>query len=118
MPKRYNTSIEVRNDKIWITFEDPIDMDNYKAVEEAILYAIKKNKEEKVILDLSKTMTLFSSGIGVILRIHSFASQYKRKMILVNISPRVLEAFKTTGLDQMFTIFPNSQELDTTDPKQ
>ena len=111
MPKSFNTTIEERMGFIWITFNDSIYMDNYKAIEDEIFHKIKSEAPKSIVLDLSKTSALFSSGIGLILRLHSFVEKYNKKIFLVNVSQKVSDSFVTTGLNAVLTIFPTEKEF-------
>jgi len=111
MPKSYNTTIDERMGCIWITFNDSIDMDNYKAIEDDIFYKIKNESPKNIVLDLSKTTVLFSSGIGLIVRLHSIVEKDNRKIFIVNVSQKVSDSFVTTGLNAVLTIFSNEEEF-------
>ncbi|MGD9201716.1 MAG: STAS domain-containing protein [Chitinispirillia bacterium] len=111
MPKSFNINIEEKIGCIWITFNDSIDMDNYKLIEDEIFHKIKSDTPRNIVLDLSKTSALFSSGIGLIIRLHSFVEKFNKKIYLVNVSQKVSDSFIMTGLNAVLTIFSTEEEF-------
>ena len=69
MGKSYTTSVEQRHGCLWITLPDSIDMDNFLKIEERIMPELEKAPQE-VVLDFSRTKALFSSGIGLVVRLN------------------------------------------------
>lgn len=111
MAKSFHTSVENRMDHIWITFKDSVDMDNYKKVEDSIFLQLKKENIQDIVVDLSETSTLFSPGIGVIMRIHNFAKQNNRKLFIVNVSEKLNEVLIFSSLDRILKIYPSEKEF-------
>jgi anti-anti-sigma factor len=112
MAKTFHTTIENRMGHIWITFVDSVDMDNYQKIEDNIFHQIKKNDLRDIVVDLSKTSTLFSSGLGVLMRLHSFASENKKEVFLVNVSTKLNEVLKFSSLDRVMKVFPTVEEFE------
>lgn len=106
MSKSFNTSIEERHGCLWITIKDSIDMDNYRSIEEDIFQQIKDNSSNSVVIDLSKIPALFSSGVGVIMRIHSLSKEHNKDLYLVNANDKVEDVMETMGLDSVLKIYP------------
>ncbi len=111
MSKSYNTSIENRSGCLWTTFKDSIDMDNHKVIEDSVFQKIKECTSQDVVIDLSKTTALFSSGVGVIMRIHSIAQDHHKKLSLVNVSDKVRDGLETMGLDRVLSIYSTTNEF-------
>ena len=111
MSKSFNTSIENHLGCLWITFNDSIDMDNYKFIEESVFQKLAGVGTPNVVIDLSKTAALFSSGVGVIMRIHSLAKEHNKKLSLVNVSSKVQDGLETMGLDRVLSIYSNTDEF-------
>jgi len=63
--------IENKSDFTWVTLPDSINMDTYKTLEENIQARLDSGNV-RVVLDLSKTNNLFSSGLGLIIRIRKW----------------------------------------------
>lgn len=109
MSKSFNTEVEERQGCLWITFKKSIDMDNYKIVEEGIFTEITKTTSHKVVLDLSKTPTLFSSGVGTVMRMHTVINENNKEFYLVNVNERVQEGFETMGLDTVLKTYATQE---------
>ncbi len=111
MSKSFNTDVEEHHGCLWITFKDSIDMDNYRSIEETIFQKITETNSQKVVLDLSKTPTLFSSGVGTVMRMHTVIKDHNKDFFLVNVNDRVQEGFETMGLDTVLKTYPSHKEF-------
>ncbi len=109
MSKSFNTEVEERQGCLWITFKDSIDMDNYQIIEEGIFKKITETNSHKVVLDLSKTPTLFSSGVGTVMRMHTVIQENNKDFYLVNVNDRVQEGFETMGLDTVLKTYSSPE---------
>ena len=112
MAKTFNPSIEERLGSLWITFKDQIDMDNYKTIEDSITQIIQESDLQKVVIDLSKTTALFSSGLGVIMRMHLLAKENNKEIFIVNASDRMLEGLEAMNLDKVLTIYSTTEKFE------
>ena len=88
-------------------------MDNYKSIEQDIFEHIKKASTTSVVIDLSKIPALFSSGVGVIMRIHSLSKEHNKDLYLVNVNNKVEEVMETMGLDSVLKIYPDEESFKT-----
>ncbi len=113
MIKTSNILVKKRLGCLWITLNNPIDMDNYKTIEDNIFMKIDEYSPNSfdLVLDLSKTVALFSSGLGVIMRIQRYAMEHKKKFFLVNVSEKVHEGLCNVGLDKILNIYPSIEAL-------
>lgn len=111
MTKPGNISIVAKDQCLWITFQSPIDMDNRDAVEESIFLQLQANIGHTIVIDLSKTEVLFSSGLGLIMRMKKFADDHQAKIFLVNISEKVHEGLLNVGLHKILPLCTNEEEL-------
>jgi anti-anti-sigma factor len=112
MPKSFNMVVDERDGFLWITFNDSIDMDNHKNIEESIFQKIQQTTARYIVIDLEKTTALFSSGVGVIMRIHGKVQEYNKKLYLVNVQEKVAEGLEIMGLDQTLNIFASAGLLE------
>ncbi len=110
MPKAFTTQIEERDGAVWIILPDSIDMDNYRRIEENIEPQLTR-KPLKVVLDFSKTTALFSSGLGLIIRIKKRIDELGGQLFLLCISKKMEEGFSNVGLDKVFTICRSPEQL-------
>jgi anti-anti-sigma factor len=110
-----NGSLELKiEDKlgcVWITLPDSIDMDTYRNIEGAIV-ARRPDNAACVVLDLSETKNLFSSGIGLIIRVRKQVVESKGLFVLVNVSRKVRKIFETVKLEKIFTMYSTDVEFE------
>lgn len=111
MSKSFNITVQEHLGSLWIIFTDSIDMDNYKLIEETIFQNIQDTISDRVVIDLSKTQALFSSGVGVIMRIHSLSKEHNKTLYLVNVNDKVQEGMETMGLDSVLKIYSSTKEF-------
>ncbi len=109
MTKSFTISIEEKHGCLWITFKDAIDMDNYKSIEDSLFTAITMSPIQNVVCDLSQTVALFSSGIGVIMRMNKIVSDNAKKLHFVNVSEKVQEGLEIMGLDNILNIYTSNE---------
>ncbi|MFP4416342.1 MAG: STAS domain-containing protein [Chitinivibrionales bacterium] len=110
MPKAFATQIEQRDGVVWIILPETIDMDNYRHIEEMIEPELTR-RGIQVVFDFSKTTALFSSGLGLIIRIKKQIDELKGKLFLLCVSRKLEEGFSNVGLDKVFTICRSREEL-------
>jgi len=112
MAKTFNPSIEEKQGCLWITFKESIDMDNYKSIEDSVSSHIKESNLSKVVIDLSQTITLFSSGLGLLMRMHLLAKDNNKKIYIVNASDKMREGLETMNLDKILSIYPTTEAFE------
>jgi len=108
MKKSYTTRVEKRHGRLWIMLPDSIDMDNYQKIEENIMGEIEHEPQD-VVLDFSRTKTLFSSGIGLIVRLKKRVNEKGLNLSLVSIGNKIKEGLENVGLHNVFEIFPSEE---------
>jgi len=110
MGKSYTTHVEDRHGCLWVILPDSIDMDNYLQIEERILPELEKSPKD-VALDFSHTKALFSSGIGLVVRLNKQIADKKQKIYLVNIERKIKEGLENVGLDMAFPMYPTEEDF-------
>lgn len=75
-------------------------------VDELKIEAVKiiESGEKKIVLNLSKTNYIDSSGIGKLLFINKKLITNGGKMEIINITPTLLDFFETLAIDKIITI--------------
>ena len=110
MPKSSNTQITIEKDFIRITPCETIDMDNSRLIESRFM-AEYEGKNLDVLFDLSETTALFSSGVGLILRIYNRVKERGHSLSLVNVDPKTCEALDNMGITRVVEIFPTEADI-------
>ncbi len=109
-------SVDQRNDWIWVTLPDAVNMDNYQKIEcrvETMLF-----EGCRIAIDLSRTRNIYSSGFGMIVRIKKMVDGRRGSMCLVNSSPKTLEAFEAVGLTRLMDVYSEGDSLEFMQNKQ
>ena len=112
MAKTFNPTIEEKQGCLWITFKESIDMDNYKAIEDSVSLNIKESTFQKIVIDLSKTITLFSSGLGLLMRMHLLAKDNNKIIYIVNATDKMREGLEAMNLDKILSIYPTTEAFE------
>ncbi len=112
MAKSFHTSIATKGGRLWVVFKDQIDMDNYKQIEESISIHFNKGENKDIVVDLQETRTLFSPGIGLLMRLHGMATANQGKLFLVNVSDKLREVLTFSSLDKVLGIFTTAEEFE------
>jgi anti-anti-sigma factor len=95
----------------WIILPNCITMDNYTFVGERIHAAISR-ENMRVVLDLSNTNNLYSSGLGLIIRIRKQVCELNGAVYLVNVSRKIRTIFESVHLDKIFPMYSTDTEFE------
>ena len=110
MAKSFTTIVETRHECLWIVLPETIDMDNYLSIEQRIEPEIQGTPRD-LALDFSRTKNLFSSGIGMVVRLKKRVDEIGRKLFLVSIDKKIVEGLENVGLERVFEIFPTEENF-------
>jgi anti-anti-sigma factor len=103
--------VENRHGFLWVVLPDSINMNDCREIESAI----EKNlngKEYRVVLDLSETVNVFSSCLGLMIRIRKVVHEKNGVVCLVNVSERIRNLFFTINLDKVFPVYATDTEFE------
>lgn len=108
-----NVSIEQRLGYLWIALPDTINMDNYKKVESEIdAHITGDSSHDRIVLDFCNTKSLYSSGIGMMIRLRRRLGDQKGFICCVNVSKKIRELLETVRLDMLFPIYATDVEFE------
>ncbi|UTC66508.1 MULTISPECIES: STAS domain-containing protein [unclassified Treponema] len=91
-----------------LTVEGTVNLYTSGDFEKKVYSAIKDND---VILDLSKVISLSSSGIGVLMSAHNDGEDNGHKLYILNPAKDVKMALDTTGFSDVFNIIHSVDEI-------
>ncbi|MCX7726157.1 MAG: FapA family protein [Chitinispirillaceae bacterium] len=111
MENNKGVKIMERNGMLWITLPDAITMYNIKEIEEEIGKNLRDRKDY-VVLDLSNTHALYSSGLGMMIRVRRFVVNREGVVYLVNVSENIYEMLSSMNLDKIFPIYKTDVEFE------
>jgi anti-anti-sigma factor len=100
-----------KNGFLWITMPDSITMDNYVKIEEEIVDAIG-GPNTRIVLDMAATRNLFSSGLGLLIRLKKHLDETKCTLSLVNVSHRLQDILAAVNLDKLFSVYATDVEFE------
>jgi len=95
---------------LWIMLPDSIHMDNYKRIESEIEERLAGH--ERIVLDFTATKSLYSSGIGMMIRMRRTVAERKGFICCVNVSEHIRTLLTTVNLDRLFPIYATDVEFE------
>lgn len=96
---------------LWIRIPE-ISMFNYERVESRILHEIDKSHTRSVVVDLSDTVRLYSSGIGLLIRVRRHIAEKGGSFYVVNISDECLTQLKAANLHKILSLYQTQAEFE------
>lgn len=106
-----NISVEIRHGFIWVILPDTVTMDNYKLIEDKIRGKLT-GKNDRVALDFSDTENIYSSGIGLLIRLHKLITESGGSFVLVNVSEKMRTLLREVNLDMVISIYATDVEFE------
>jgi anti-sigma B factor antagonist len=71
---------------------------------------VDQDGHQRILLNFSKVEYLSSAALGKLVVLRKKVESVKGKLALCDIDENIFEAFKITGFDRIFKIFPDEQE--------
>ncbi len=107
-----NGSVRVENKlgSIWVIMPDAISRDDYREIETHIGGFVTDEKN-RLVLDLAETNNIYSSGLGLLIRLNKLVADKNGAMYLVNVSPALRELLAMVNLDKYFLIYETDIEF-------
>jgi len=107
----HDLNVSMKNGYLWITLPDSINMDNYTRIEDQIGKALA-DAATSVVLDMAGTHNLFSSGLGLLIRIKKRLDEKNANLFLVNVPFKIREILGAVHLDKLFTMYATDVEFE------
>jgi anti-anti-sigma factor len=104
-------AIEQRMGYTWVTLPDTITVHNYSDVEADIMRRCAGTGGH-VVFDLSRMQTIYSSALGILIRIRKELGEKGGVVCLVNVSRPILKLFGSLNLDKLFPIYLTDVEFE------
>lgn len=111
MTQPNQVQIENRRQFIWITLPRELNMDNCQDIEKQIIERLQI-KNPKVVIDCCNIQYVYSSGIGLLIRIRNFIVKNEGSFWLVNVSKACRENFLSLRLEKILSIFATDVEFE------
>lgn len=103
--------IEKRNRFLWVTLPENISIYDYAAIESSIVQRLA-GKADEVVFDLTRVRVLYSSGIGILVRIHKRLDKGGGKIYIVNVARSIMEMLAQLHLDKIFAVHATDVEFE------
>jgi anti-anti-sigma factor len=103
--------VERRQGFIWAKLPESLTVDNYISIENAIRPFLTGTNDH-LVLDFALTNHVYSSGIGMLVRLHKMVAQTKGSFNLVNVTEKLRGLFAEVRLDRIFKIFATDVEFE------
>jgi anti-sigma B factor antagonist len=95
--------IEKQADGVVVVLGGDIDLHHSPALH-AALADVAGERPKRLVLDLREVPYMDSSGVGTLVEVFRRVRDYKGKLVLFGMNPRVRSVFEITKLDKFFTI--------------
>jgi len=95
----------------WIEFPDLSEMEHCRITESSVDELLSQGKN-KIVGDMSRMEHLYSSAIGLMIRLQKKIQTSGGVMCLVNVSQRLREMFTTINLHKIFPIYATDVEFE------
>uniref|UniRef100_A0A7V4NGA5 Anti-sigma factor antagonist n=1 Tax=Fervidobacterium pennivorans TaxID=93466 RepID=A0A7V4NGA5_FERPE len=100
----------VLGDVIKFILPDELELTNAQQIKKTIYEEAFEKGFKKVILDLSKTKYIDSTGLGVMVAIHKQALMNAGAVVFLNLDSNIKGLLKMTALDRILNIYDNEKE--------
>ncbi|MBF0502217.1 MAG: STAS domain-containing protein [Candidatus Riflebacteria bacterium] len=77
---------------------------------DTLFQELLKNENKKIVLDFSQTEFINSKAIGIILKTLGSLRKCGGDMVVVNVSPQILQVFQLLTLDKIMKFFPTMSD--------
>lgn len=104
-------SIEKRDDYLLVKAPHSVSMDNYEHIEDDIVSALTPDVE-RLVIDLLNTEQVYSSGIGLLLRLRKKMVDSGGAICLVNVSPRCRALLDSVHLSDIMAVYSTDVEFE------
>ncbi|MBN1757040.1 MAG: STAS domain-containing protein [Chitinispirillaceae bacterium] len=111
MMNQNELEIKEKASYLWITLPDAITMYDNKEIEQKIGERLRDRKDH-VVLDFSHTRAVYSSGLGLMIRIRRFVTERGGTLSLVNVSERLYDMFRALNIEKVFPIYTTDVEFE------
>jgi anti-sigma B factor antagonist len=89
---------------------DGLDSTVFDRLNEDLLHVFDPKANSRWVLDLANVAYLGSAALGLMVNIRQRIRAHEGKLALCNLSPRLMQIFKTCCLERLFTITRNRED--------
>jgi anti-anti-sigma factor len=97
----------------WVVLPNAVNMDSCPAIEKEIgRVLVRSGESARVVVDLSLTRDLYSTGMGLLIRLRKRLFESKGSIDLVNVSQRIRDLLEAVHLDKIFPLYATDVEFE------
>ncbi len=96
---------------LWVTMPEAVTMENYASIEDKLCVQIDEG-HTRLVLDLADTQNVYSSGIGLMVRLRRILAEKNGLLCLVNVSRKLQLLFESMHLEKVFPIYATDVEFE------
>ena len=110
-PVKPRISVEYAENVTFVTFTDEkiLEETDIKALQVSIMAVIEETEKINLVLNFCNVKFLSSAVLGFLLRVSKKVYEKNGRLVLCNITPKILEIFKITRLTEIFNIQKNTE---------
>ena len=108
---RERVVIEERMGYTWVTLPDSVTVHNYSHIEASIMKQCAGTGGH-VAFDLSRLQVIYSTALGILIRIRKQLGEVGGVVCLVNVSRTILKVLGSLNLDKIFPIYMTDVEFE------
>ena len=111
MTDKKKVTVTRENGFLRVVLPDAIGMDDGMEIEKEIKSYLS-DKKEQIVLDFSMTTALYSSGIGLLIRLQKMLKQTDSPIYIINVTKKLRNFFTDLKMDRVFKVFATDVEFD------
>ncbi len=96
---------------IWFRLPRDITIDNYRTIEDYVMGKVS-GTEDRVVLDLADTAHVYSSGIGMLVRVRTAVAGGGGTLCLVNVDRKISDMLRSMHLDKILPMYSTDVEFE------
>ncbi|MBN2036948.1 MAG: STAS domain-containing protein [Chitinispirillaceae bacterium] len=96
---------------LWVLMPESITVQDYTAIEDEIVRKLS-GKADRVVIDFSHVRALYSSGLGILIRLQKKVNQGGGVMALVNVAKKIVDLLTSLHLDKILPMYHTDVEFE------
>lgn len=108
--------IENRLGYIWVVLPESLNIGNYSDIENVVIRQLTGGADH-LVFDLSRVRAIYSSALGVLIRIRKQVGEAGGVVCLVNIRPTIIALLESLNLDKVFPMYATDVEFEISEDK-
>jgi anti-anti-sigma factor len=108
--------IESRMGFIWVVLPENLNIGNYSGIEDVVMRQLT-GEADHLVFDLSRVRAIYSSALGVLIRVRKKVGEAGGIVCLVNVCPSIYTLLESLNLNKVFPIYATDVEFEISEDK-